>query len=439
MKVLDLIVGLLILGGNIFAQNPICPLGTYIADPTARVWPDGKLYIYGSTDESPDYWCSYKHDVLYTSDLKSWTFVPNIFSTKGDHDAVPETDALLFAPDVQYRDGRYFLYFCTPSTAYSEGVAVSDTPLGPFRGARKLDTQGYDQIDPTIFIDDDGQAYYYWGQKNLKAAKMKSNMMELDTASIRDRVLTVEEHFFHEGAFAFKRAGLYYLIFADESRRGKPTCLGYATSKSPMGPFTYRGVIIDNYGCDPGNWNNHGSVAEFNRQWYVFYHRSSHGSQVMRRACMEPIYFQEDGSIQEVEMTSQGAGEPLSATKKIEAVRACLLQGSCRVEKRGTEERLCIRDTGDAAGYKYIDFADGVSKVVLRGKVRHAGLVRIRLNRFDGPVVGTVPVPVSAAEQEITSFSAALTTPIKGKQALYLEFVGEADNWLELDSFYFEH
>lgn len=108
-----------------------------------------------------------------------------------------------------------------------------------------------------------------------------------------------------------------YLVYADLSRADMPTCIGYATSKAPFGPYTYGGVIVDNDHCNPNNWNNHGSIAKFNGQWYVFYHRSTHGCNKMRKACVEPITFNPDGSIPEVEMTSQGAGGPLEATSEI--------------------------------------------------------------------------------------------------------------------------
>lgn len=105
----------------------------------------------------------------------------------------------------------------------------------------------------------------------------------------------------------------------------RSTCLGYATSDTPLGPFTYRGVIIDNYGCDPAVWNNQGSIAEINGRWYVFYHRSTHGSIYSRRVCMEPITFLPDGTIPEVEMTSQH-------TALLAASYACLLSGNVRID-----------------------------------------------------------------------------------------------------------
>jgi arabinoxylan arabinofuranohydrolase len=344
----------------VVSQNPICPIGTYIADPTARVWQDGKLYIYGSTDESVTEYCSYHHDVMYTSDLTKWTFVPRVFASRGEGDQVPHVDPPLYAPDIQYKNGTYYLYYCTPYTGYCEGVASSKSPLGPFKHEVNLNVGRYQEIDPTIFLDDDGQAYYYWGQFTLKGAKMKPSMTELDTLSIQNNLIDNKTHFFHEGSFVMKRNGIYYVIYAHEGRRDRrPTCLGYATSTSPLGPFKYGGVIIDNFGCDPESWNNHGSVAEFNGQWYVFYHRSSHASKMMRRACMEPIRFNSDGSIDEVEMTSQGAGRPLPALTKIEAERASTLSGYCRIKliEKGNEAISDIK-SGDGAVFKYIDFGN---------------------------------------------------------------------------------
>jgi hypothetical protein len=410
----------------LFAQNPICPIGTYIADPTARVWHDGKLYIYGSTDESTNYYCSYRHDVMFTSDLSNWMMVENVFASKGENDQVPEVDPLLFAPDIEYRNGTYYLYYCTPQHGYNEGVASSQSPTGPFKHERFINVGKYNEIDPTIFIDDDGQAYYYWGQFTLKGAKMKQNMVELDTATIRDNIINKDEHFFHEGAFVMKRNGLYYIIYAHEGRRDRrPTCIAYATATSPMGPFKYGGVIIDNFGCDPESWNNHGSVAEFNGQWYIFYHRSSHASKMMRRACMEPITFNPDGSIDEVEMTSQGAGKPLSAFEKIDAERACLLSGYCRIMKIGEgNEAISEIKPGDGAVFKYIDFGNGVSSLTARIAAYCGGKMIFREGSADGKIVAELVVPNSKGGRNYAEYSAK-TVKTTGVKALFVEFEGE--------------
>jgi arabinoxylan arabinofuranohydrolase len=441
-KVFSLLI-LLMISLRLSAQNPIGPEGLYIADPTARVWPDGRLYIYGSTDENHHYWCSYRHDVLYSDDLLKWDLTRNIFTSKGKQDSLPHADPLLFAPDAIYRNGKYYLYFCTPDTTISEGVAVADHPAGPFGNAKKINVGPYKEIDPTVFIDDDGQAYYYWGQYSLKGAKLKPDMMEIDTASITNGLLNRQEHFFHEGSFVFKRKGIYYVVFADESRRDRrPTCLGYATSSSPLGPFTYRGVIIDNFGCDPESWNNHGSVAEYKGQWYVFYHRSSQATQVMRRACIEPISFNDDGSINEVEMTSQGATKPLSAFSPVKAERACLLAGYCRIRPhRNIKSVLGDIKNGDKAAFKYLDFGAGVKTFHVSAFAQNGGEILLHTGSADGPVIGrlTINAPAKTEAMEYRLYQTKISVT-RGVKALWLEFCGPGDGLrlFNIDQFWFE-
>ena len=261
----------------------------------------------------------------------------------------------------------YYLYYCQPDPENGEGVTAAESPLGPFGTGKAMNTGSYNEIDPCVFIDDDGTAYYLWGQFSLKMAMLKPGMRKIDPDRVHENILTESEHSFHEGAFMTKRNGIYYLVYADISREDKPTCLGYATSKNPFGPYKYRGIIIDNDGCNPGNWNNHGSIARFNNQWYVFYHRSTHGCKTMRKACVEKIYFLDDGTIPEVEMTSQGAGVPLEAIKRIDAASACLLHGNVRITaENSNNEILSSFGNGDAAIFKYIDFSSGISSVKMR-------------------------------------------------------------------------
>jgi arabinoxylan arabinofuranohydrolase len=366
MKNFTILSLLILTGSNLFSQNPITPRGVYIADPSAHIWRDGKLYIYGSLDESCDYYCSWRHHVMVTNDMKTWTIHKNSFASKGEGDQVNYNNDLLFAPDCSFRKDTFYLYYCQPGRS-AEGVATSTSPTGPFTRGQNLILSGYNQIDPSLFIDDDGQAYYLWGQFTMKMAKMKSNMRELDLSTLRDSIVTENDHHFHEGAFMAKRNGIYYLIYADISRAEMPSCIGYATSKSPFGPYTYGGVIIDNDHCNPGNWNNHGSIAEFKGQWYVFYHRSTHGCNKMRKACVEPIFFNKDGSIPEVEMTSQGASGPLDARSDIDAGWACILQGNVRIQSlTDNVEGLSQIENGDKAAFKYIDFKKGVKSITLR-------------------------------------------------------------------------
>lgn len=399
-------------------RNPLLPPDVHIPDAEAHVFSDGKLYLYGSFDESRDYYCSGEYHVASTPDMKHWTVSDTSFETRqakwvgsmadlakaqmqGVHSfaelpihlkrELTEEDQklsieaykqrwydkiakqagnikLLYAPDAIERNGLYYLYMCFSDG--SEGVAVSNRPEGPFRNPVRLAAQG---IDPAVFIDDDGQAYYYWGQFSGCGAKLTEDMLSLDESSITTGLVTEQNHFFHEGSSMRKRGDLYYYVFSDISR-GRPTCLGYATARTPLGPFTYQGVIIDNSGCDPASWNNHGSIEEFQGQWYVFYHRSSRNSVNMRRVCCEKIYFDEDGRIAEVPMTSQGAGDPFSAGEWVEAYRCCILQGGAYLDLYEGQECIVNLTDGAEAVIRYIRVQDGQT-VCVRGD----GTARLQL------------------------------------------------------------
>jgi len=214
-----------------------------------------------------------------------------------------------------------------------------------------------------------------------------------------DSILTESEHFFHEGAFMLKRNGIYYLVYTDIGRAGMATCIGYSTSRSPMGPYRYGGVIIDNDHCDPGNWNNHGSIVEFSGNWYVFYQRSTNGSKYMRKACIEPIRFENDGSIPEVEMTSQGVLASLPAMARIDAGRACLLYGNVRIHLRPGQD---------------------------------PGSVSFRLDMPWGPSIGEIEVP-SGGEEKARMTRTALAGKVRGIHALWLVFSGEGENLYSVD------
>ncbi|MGE5428770.1 MAG: family 43 glycosylhydrolase, partial [Methylococcaceae bacterium] len=410
----------------------------YIADPSAHVWKDGKIYIYGSNDESVNYYCSWTHHVLSSSDLLHWDLTKDVFSSKGKNDQVPYNDELLFAPDVQYKDGTYYMYYCQPSGTEAEGVATSKSPLGPFVNGKKMDTKGISEIDPCVFMDDDGQAYYIWGQFSAKVAKLKPNMTELDLSTLKDSVITEKEHFFHEGGYMVKRNGIYYFIYAHMGRSNRPTCIGYATAKSPFGPFKYGGVIIDNANCDPSNWNNHGSIVEFKGKWYVFYHRATHNSNMMRKACVEPITFNADGSINEVEMTTQGAGAPLKATSTIEAEQACLLFGNTYIDlyEPGKEELTAIKNNDNAA-YKYINFEAGVDSFVVRvapGKM--GGFLQVALDQPWHQSIGTINVPAAQGDKQWVT----LSCPVKktqGVHAVWFRFYGKDTDLFDVDWFKF--
>ncbi len=332
-------------------RNPVLPVDIHIPDPEAHVMPNGRVYVYGSWDKfDDDTYCSKEymvvssdnmvdwciHDKSFDSSKIDWIFdkdkikypkvgweKPSLFlaeqrkidAIKKKSDNIKEDHSnlsldLLYAPDGIFKDGKYYLYFCCQDD--SEGVAISDKPEGPFVNPVRLPCGG---IDPAVFVDTDDSAYFFWGQLRASGVKLQDNMLSFFEETRVNNVLTEEEHGFHEGISIRKRKDIYYLVYSCINR-GKPTSLAYATSKSPLGPYKYQGIIIDNDGCDPSTWNNHGSIEEVNGQWYVFYHRSSRNKKNRRRLCIEPIYFNDEGLIKEVVMTSQGAGAPFSLGDK---------------------------------------------------------------------------------------------------------------------------
>lgn len=430
---------LLAFSGISLAQNPISPPGIYIADPSAHVWKDGKLYIYGSLDENCTNYCSYLHHVLTTSDLKSWVLYKNAFSSKGSGDAVLYNDNLLFAPDAAFKRDTFYMYYCQPGKEFAEGVATSLSPTGPFKNGRNIFLNNLNQIDPCVFTDDDGQSYYLWGQFTLKMAKLKSNMRELDLSTLKDSVLTEGVHHFHEGAFLTRRNGLYYLIYADISRGDAPTCIGYATSKSPFGPYKYGGVIIDNNYCNPGNWNNHGSIAEFQGKWYVFYHRSTNGCNIMRKACVEPIVFKPDGSIPEVEMTSQGASEPLSSQSVIQAEWACLLSGHIRFQQfSDAGEELGQINNGDKFCYKYIDFGSGQDSLMIAfSSTGISGKLHVYIDKPWHKELGVINIIPQTDNKKWQTFTSKVEK-VTGVHSLWFQFNGEDKGLFSIDWFRFK-
>lgn len=409
------------------ALNPVSPPGLYIADPEVRQMPDGRIYIYGSRDEPGKTWCSNSYNVLSSSDLEHWHVEQYSFATQGIGKQTDYTDRVLYAPDCIYHQGKYYLYYCLEGGGDDEGVAVSSSPYGPFRDGKVI--KGASGIDPSVFIDDDGQAYLFWGQGYAKGAKLSKDLLSIE-GEVRDSLLTYEEHAFNEASSIRKRNGIYYYVYGGHQRHGETNCatLNYATATSPFGPYTYRGVIIDNWGSNKNLVNNHGSLVEINGQWYIAYHRPTHGAANMRKACLEPVTFNADGTIPEVEMTTQGVGGPINPRLRMDAARACLMSGNLTVRVRRPDNDIpveylsSIRD-GDNAFWKYYDFTDaGVNRFLCKTwGTNKAGRIEIHLDSPDGTLVGTCEIEPTGDEVAYAIHEAQIKS-VTGKHALVLVF-----------------
>ena len=283
----------------------------YTADPSAHVWKDGRLYVYASHDIAPPRGCDLmdRYHVFSTDDMVNWTDHGEILNSSqvswGRKDG-----GFMWAPDCAYRNGTYYFYFPHPSgddwnNTWRVGIATSKHPAKDFTVQDKyidmigMEDDCFAMIDPCVFVDDDDQAYFYYGGGGrCVGAKMKDNMMEL--AEPLRAMEGLKD--FHEAAWVHKKDGVYYLSYADNhAENGKgANRLNYATSNSPLGPWTYQGVYLEPTGCD----TSHGSIAEYNGEWYAFYHNCSiSGRGNLRSICVDKLYYNPDGTIKVVEQT----------------------------------------------------------------------------------------------------------------------------------------
>ncbi|MFC4672598.1 family 43 glycosylhydrolase [Dysgonomonas termitidis] len=294
----------------------------YTADPSAHVWKDGRLYVYASHDIAPPRGCDLmdQYHVFSTDDMISWIDHGEILRASQVSWGRPE-GGFMWAPDCAYKNGVYYFYFPHPSgtewnKTWKVGIATSKNPASGFsvKGYLNLGDDNYAMIDPCVFVDDDGQGYFYYGGGGRCAgAKLKDNMIALEDSLVFMEGLDD----FHEAAWVFKRNGIYYLAYSDNNREnGKgANRLNYATSNNPLGPWTYQGVYLYPTGCD----TSHGSVVEYKGQWYAFYHNSIlSGRGNLRSVCFDKLYFNQDGTIQKVVQT---LGEKFLPEKAQESAR----------------------------------------------------------------------------------------------------------------------
>ncbi|EJL63043.1 glycoside hydrolase family 43 protein [Flavobacterium sp. CF136] len=291
-------------------NNPIIT-DQYTGDPAALVYKD-KVYLYAGHDEAPNDFNFYKMNewVVYSSsDMKNWE--PHPVPLKVTDFKWASNDA--WASQVIERNGKFYWYVTVshgtvPGKAI--GIAVSDSPTGPFKDAlgkalitndmTKFTDISWDDIDPTVYIDNDGQAYLFWGNTACHYAKLKDNMIELDGP-----IQHIDLPNYTEAPWIHKHEDWYYLSYAYQF----PEKIAYAMSKSITGPWEYKGILNEL----AGNSNtNHQSIIDFKGQSYFIYHNGAiqpHGGSFRRSVCVDKLYYNKDGTMKRVVMTSEGITE----------------------------------------------------------------------------------------------------------------------------------
>jgi beta-xylosidase len=244
-------------------------------------------------------WC-----VFSTTDMVNWTEYPVPLKVS---DFAWDRSGGAYAAHTVSRNGKYYWYISTNGSGI--GVAVADRPEGPYRDAlgepllTREDCFGADHgwvcIDPAVFIDDDGQAWLFWGNRYCYYARLKENMIEIDGEIRR---IDFPGFVFEEAPWVHKRQGRYYLTYAT----GFPEKIAYATADRIEGPYEYQGLLAE----VAGNSNTiHPAICEFQGQWYFFYHNGAiqrDGGSFSRSVCVEYLRYNPDGTLQKVGMTSEG-------------------------------------------------------------------------------------------------------------------------------------
>ncbi|PVX45655.1 glycosyl hydrolase family 43 [Flavobacterium sp. 103] len=291
-------------------NNPIIK-DKYTGDPAALVYKD-KVYLYAGHDEAPNDFNFYKMNewlVYSSSDMVHWQEHP--VPLKVTDFAWAKSDA--WAAQVIERNGKFYWYVTVEHGTINGkaiGVAVSDSPTGPFKDAlgkalitNDMTTQtniSWDDIDPTVMIDDDGQAYLFWGNSVCHYAKLKANMTELDGP-----IQTITLPNYTEAPWIHKHNNWYYLSYAYEF----PEKIAYAMSKSINGPWEYKGILNEL----AGNSNtNHQAIIDFKGKSYFIYHNGSiqpNGGSFRRSVCVDRLFYNKDGSMKRIIMTTEGITE----------------------------------------------------------------------------------------------------------------------------------
>lgn len=430
----------LILGINhLFAQNPLI-LDQFTADPSARVF-EGKVYVYPSHDvkSKTNWFCMKDYHVFSSENLADWTDYGVIIS----QESVPWVDSTfnsLWAPDCIERNGKYYFYF--PAIARNQpirrgmtiGVAVSDKPYGPFKPEPKP-IDGAFGIDPNPFIDKDGQAYLTWAaMHHLFIAKLKKNMLEL--ASEPQAIEGLPEGF-KEGPYLFERNGIYYFTFPYVIK--KTEAIAYAMADNPMGPFTYKGVIMDE--SPTGCWTNHQSIIEYKDQWFLFYHHNDLSPNFDKNRSMraDSLFFNEDGTIRKVIPTLRGVGLT-DATREIQIDRysAISKKGASIdfLDKRDKFQgwKTILKKKNAWIKYNSVDFGKkNLKSVNVKTASKTGGVIELRIDEKDGPVIARIDIPKNKDWSVVNTVSGEISSGIHNLIAVLSKGKTVEIDWIQFE------
>lgn len=429
-----------------YADNPIIQ-HVYTADPAPMVYGD-TVYLCTSHDEDvtvDNFFTMNDWFIFSSKDMVNWTDHGSPLSWETFKWAQPNHS---WAPHCVERNGKFYMFVPVSDKI---GVAVADHPLGPYKdaiGAPLLNN--YQYIDPTVYIDDDGQAYLYFGNPKLWYVKLNSDMISY-SGSIQEVPLTPQSFgqrrggatqqrpaAYEEGPWFYKRNDLYYLIYPTGEL---PEHIAYSTSPGPTGPWTYRGEIM---GSENGHaFTNHPGIIDFKGRSYFFYHTQElpGGSGFKRSVAVEQFEYGADGTIPTIKKTSAGVTESVAPLNPYERVEGETMAWGQGIEVEDSSEggrALSHIENGDYIKVRSVDFRTGA--LWFEASVASAGAggkIELRIDKKDGTLIGTCDVTPTGGWQTWSKVQCDVEE-VSGIHDLFLVFTGGNGFLFNLDWYRFE-
>ena len=439
------------------AQNPFVQTWC-TSDPAPMVYGD-RIYVYtGHDEDNADFFWMQEWRVYSSADMVNWT----------DHGSPLALESFSWADDRAWasqtveRNGKFYWYICAHSrlsNGMAIGVAVADKPDGPYRdaiGKPLYENGSWDHIDPTVFIDDDGQAWLYWGNPRVYCGKLNEDMISFNgEVTLLDMT---EEGFgspdmskrekgkqykdcYTEGPWimkaptisprkgekqeAGKPAGRYYLLYA---AGGVPEHIAYSEAPTPMGPWTYKGIIMPEGGT--GSFTNHCGYERFKGHDYFFYHTGKlpGGGGFGRSVAVEEFKFNADGTFPTILPTDKGV-EPIGTLNPYERVEAETMAFSKGVKSEWNDETgVYISETheGDYIKLQAVDFGKKVPRTFTASvaSALRGGAIEVRIDSLGGKVIARLEVGHTGGWEKWKEEVVDLRTPVAGVHDLYFVFRG---------------
>lgn len=438
-----LLMVLMGLNQNSYADYPVAS-HRFLADPGALVY-NGRVYLYCSNDDDNpiDGRGGYRMKSIVcisSSDLKNWTDHGIVFEVP--RDAAWATRS--WAPSPAERDGKFFIYFGNSGNGI--GVAVADNPLGPFKdpiGKELISTNTPGVMpaehmwlfDPMAFIDDDGQAYLYFGgngDNNVRAIKLNRDMISVDGPAIQLSALN-----FFEAAWMHKENGIYY--FSYSSNPQAQMRIDYMKSTNPLSGFEYGGIVS----LQPphNDNNNHQAIFKLNGEWYQAYHnrivaREANIPPVHKRnLCIDHFTHNADGTIDTMKNTVDGLKQlfPVNPFERVEAETFNAQSGiGTEVCDAGGMD-VCNIENGDYIRVRGIDFGKGAKVFEASlASIIDGGVIEVRLDSLAGIKAGSLKLKKTGNSQNWKILSSKMKK-ISGIHDVYFVFKGPEGDLFKFD------